>query len=145
MLQPQIFRYGSFMDQLPEFQLLKRNINRLFSALPQGTEFLAANIWIGKDDAILMTQLPGITPQELDISIVNDLIKITGTRKAETLNKGESYYRQERSSGPFSRTLQLPFPVDASKVEATYKKGILQIVLPRAEAEKPQRIVVKKD
>ena len=120
-------------------------MNRMLSTMPYRTDFPAVNVWMGQDDAIVTTELPGIDPEKLDISVVKDVLKINGSREVEAAKEGESYYRQERSGGPFSRALQLPFQVDASKVEAKYEKGILQITLPRAEAEKPKKIVVKKD
>ncbi len=143
MFQPQFFRFGSLMDQLPEFQRLRREMNRLFTAAPYGMDFPAINIWMGQEDAIVTAELPGIDPAKLDISVVNDVLKISGSRGLGALREGETCYRRERSSGPFTRTFQLPFSVEASKVEAKYEKGILQIVLPRAEADKPKKIAVK--
>ena len=145
MFQPQIFRYGSLMDQWADFEDLRRNVNRLLSTLPFATDFPPVNIWVGQCDAVLMTELPGIDPQKLDISVVNDILKITGSRESKMAEEGAHIYRQERKSGPFTKTLQLPFQVDASKVEAKYEKGILQIILPRAAEEKPMKIAVRKD
>jgi len=59
------------------------------------------------------------------------------------LNEGESYHRQERGSGSFTRTVRLPFRVEADKVSAKYERGILQITLPRAEEDKPKKIQIK--
>ncbi len=119
-------------------------MNRLLSAAAYGEDF-PANVWVGQSDAIFTAELPGIDPQKMDISVVNDVLKITGSREREPIKEGGTYFRQERKSGPFIRTLQLPFAVDASKVEAKYEKGVLKITLPRAEAEKPRKITVKAD
>ncbi len=155
MAQPQIFRslmewpefrrFGGTVDLWPDFQRLRREMNRFIAALPYGADFPAINIWLGQEDAIVTSELPGIDPGKLDISVVNDVLKLSGSREAPAAKEGETYYRQERSSGAFSRTFQLPFTVDASKVEAKYEKGILQIILPRAEAAKPKKIAVKID
>ena len=151
MVQPQIWRYGNVMEAFPEFQRLRREMNRLLSAspflsaTPFAADFPAINVWVGQEDAVVTTELPGIDPQKLDLSMVGDILKISGSRAGETGQDIENCYRQERSHGSFSRTLQLPFQVDASKVEAKYEKGILQVILPRAEAEKPKKIAVKKD
>ncbi len=151
MVQPQIWRYGSMMDAFPEFRRLRREMDRLFSAapplsaLPSAAGFPAINVWVGQEDAVVTTELPGVDPEKLDISMVGDVLKIAGFRAGEAGPEVDSYYRQERSYGSFTRTLQLPFQAEASKVEAKYEKGILQIVLPRAEAEKPKKIIVKKD
>jgi HSP20 family protein len=57
----------------------------------------------------------------------------------------KNYHRQERSFGPFRRSIMLPFQVEADKVEASYEKGVLQLTLPRAEAEKPRKIAIKSE
>ncbi len=150
MAQPQIWRFGSMMDVLPEFRRLRREMNRLFdvapflTASPFAADFPPTNVWVGQEDAVVTTEIPGIDPQKLDLSIVGDVLKIGGSRAGEG-QEAESYYRQERSCGTFSRTLQLPFQVETGKVEAKYDKGVLQIILPRAETEKPRKIAVKKD
>jgi HSP20 family protein len=68
---------------------------------------------------------------------------LTGKRVPEELKEGEKYHRRERGYGRFTRTFQLPFHVEANNVEAVFEKGILQISLPRAEADKPRKISVK--
>jgi HSP20 family protein len=70
-------------------------------------------------------------------------LTLRGSRKTDTLQKGETYHRQERGAGSFVRNVQLPFEVDADKVDAHLEKGILRLTLPRAEAETPKKIAVK--
>ncbi len=151
MAQPQIWRLGSMMDVFPEFRRLRRDMNRLlaeapyWAATPFAADFPAINVWVGQEDAVVTAEIPGIDPQQLELSIVGNVLKICGARAEEGTPARENYYRQERSCGTFSRTLQLPFPVDTAKVEAKYEKGILEIIFPRAEAEKPRKIALKKD
>ena len=145
MFQPQILRYGNLLGQWPEFQVWRATRSRPATAPAFAAEFPPVNVWVGQNDAIFTTELPGIDPEKLDISVVNDILKIAGTCEAEPVKEGASYYRRERKTGPFTRTLQLPYTVDAAKVEAKYEKGVLQIILPRAEAEKPRKIAVKVD
>ncbi len=80
---------------------------------------------------------------KLNISIISDTLTLSGLRDSAALKEGEVYHRQERNHGHFSRTINLPFGVDAGKVDASYKKGILKITLPRAEQEKPKKITIK--
>ncbi|MBM4315661.1 MAG: Hsp20/alpha crystallin family protein, partial [Deltaproteobacteria bacterium] len=101
--------------------------------------------WVGEGDVIVTAELPGMDTGNTDISVVGDTLTISGSRKAEPLKEGESYHRQERSHGQFKRTLQLPFRVEADKVEAKYEKGILRLTLPRAEADKPRKISVRSE
>jgi HSP20 family protein len=103
------------------------------------------NAWLGEGDIIVTAELPGVDPGKVDISVVGDTLTISGLRETLQLKEGESYHRQERGHGRFTRSLQLPFHVDAGKVEATYDRGILQMTLPRSEADKPRKISVKSE
>lgn len=151
MAQPQNWSFGSMMDIFPEFGRLRREVNRLISAAPFlsatpfATDFPAVNVWEGQEDAVVTLEVPGIDSRKLDLSIAGDVLKISGSREMAGAGEAQTYYRQERSSGSFIRTLQLPFHVEAEKAEARYEKGILQILLPRAESEKPKKITVKND
>jgi HSP20 family protein len=120
-------------------------MNRLMGGSPGWTarEYPAVNLWRGDDDVVLTAEIPGVEPEDLDISVQNHTVTLRGSRKAESLKEGESYHRQERGSGSFVRTVQLPFEADANNVEAKLEKGILRLTLPRAEADKPKKIAVK--
>ena len=145
MFGPGFWRVGRMMNQLSEVQNLQREMNRLFSGFtqPLSHEFPAINVWLSKNDAIVCAELPGIDPGKIDISVVADTITLSGSREKDQLRDGESYHRQERGYGNFTRTLQIPFQVDAGKVEARYEKGVFRITLPRSEATKPKKVTVK--
>jgi HSP20 family protein len=87
--------------------------------------------------------LPGIDPNAIDISVVGKTLTLRGSRKPEEFKENESYHRRERWHGQFTKTIELPFDIDSGKVDAQYRKGILRITLPRAEADKPRKISVK--
>ena len=120
-------------------------MNRVFSGIgqPLNREAPPLNAWVGEGDVTIAAELPGVNPGKVDISVIGDTLTISGSREVETLKEGESYHRQERDFGRISRTIQLPFHVEADKVEAKYARGILKITLPRAEADKPRKIAVK--
>lgn len=129
--------FSSFNDM----QRLHNQLNRLFS--PQTSrEYPPVNVWTSQDGAIIQAEIPGIEPGGVDISLVNDTLTIRGVRAEECTNNEKSCHRQERSYGQFIRTLQLPFTVDGDKVKAQFRDGILDINLPRAEADKPRKISV---
>jgi len=132
--------FGSLRDM----QRLQNSLNRLLSAsVPtQAAEFPPINVWTSENGVIVRAELPGIAAEDVDISLVNDTLTLRGSRKLEEAREGESRHRQERGSGQFTRSLQLPFGVEADKVQAKFSNGVLQITLPRAEAEKPRRISV---
>jgi len=132
-------------DPLREMQRLQREMNRVFTGLeqPLSQEVPLVNAWVGEEDVVVTAELPGVDPAKVDISVVGNTLTISGTRDADPLKEGESYHRQERHYGRFSRSLQLPFHVEAGKVEARYERGVLRITLPRAEADKPRKIAVQ--
>lgn len=145
MFGPAIWRFGGRMDPLQEMQRLQREMNRVFSGLeqPLNPEVPPLNAWVGESDVVVSAELPGVDPGKVDVSVVGDTLTISGAREEAALKEGENYHRQERSYGRFTRSLQLPFHVEAGKVEAKYDKGILRVTLPRAEADKPKKIAVK--
>lgn len=130
-------------DTLREIEGMRRALRRL--DVPAAVEFPATNVWVSNDDAVVTTEIPGIDPNTLEISVVKDSLTLRGSRQAEELKEGETYHRQERWNGQFTKTLQLPFAVESGKVEARFSKGVLAIILPRAEAEKPRKILVKSE
>lgn len=96
-----------------------------------------------KDSVIVETSLPGIDPDKIDISVENDVLTVSGHTEEKKEIKREDYYRKEIREGSFSRSIILPMPVKADKAEASYDKGIMKIVIPKAEAAKPKKIAVK--
>jgi len=145
MFEPRLWRVGRMMEQGSGMQQLQKEMNRLFSGFthPFSHEFPAINVWLGKDDVIVTAELPGMDSEKIDISVVADTVTLSGSREKDVLKESESYHRQERSYGNFSRTLQIPFQVDAGKVDAKYDKGILRVTLPRSEEAKPKKISIK--
>lgn len=95
------------------------------------------------DQVTVKAEIPGITPKDIDISLSGDVLTLKGEKKAEREEKGKNYHLVERSYGSFSRSLRLPAAVDADKIEATYKDGILIIACPKKEKVKPKVIEVK--
>ena len=131
-----------------EMDQLQREMNRLFDTTSQGRVFNppsypAVNIWTNDDGQIISAEMPGVHPGDIDIDVTGDALSISGERKPDEVAKNAYYHRRERSYGSFSRTIQLPFMVDTSKVEANFKNGVLMISLPRAEVDKPKKITIK--
>ena len=130
-------------DTLRELESMSRDMRRL--DIPSTIEFPATNVWVSYDNAVVTTEIPGIDPNALEISVVKDTLTLRGSRQAEELKEGESYHRRERWTGQFAKTLELPFAVESGKVEARFAKGILSISLPRAEVDKPRKITIKSE
>lgn len=142
--------FGSYVSPWQEMERLRREMNRLFaSAAPSrmrptsAAAFPAANLWSNPDGVVVTTELPGVNPDDIDISVVGDTLTVSGKREPEELGEGTTYHRRERRHGEFSRAFELPFEIDSEQVEASYEKGVLHISLPRAQAEKPKRVAIK--
>jgi HSP20 family protein len=88
-------------------------------------------------------ELPGVAPEAVQISVTGNVLSLAGEKKSEADETGENWRRSERRYGRFARTLEFPSDVDASRVEARAKNGVLTIVLPKAEASRPKTITVK--
>ncbi len=142
MFWPEIGRYGRVWSPWREMERLQQDVNRLLSRENAPT-FPAVNIWASDQDVIVTAEVPGVDPANLDITIAENILKLTGSRKPEELKPGEVSHRQERAIGEFTRSFRLPYAVDSGKVEAGYEKGILKVRLPRAEADKPRKIAIK--
>jgi len=115
-----------------------------FQGMYQTKEFPLVNMWSNEDQVVLMAEVPGLSPEELGINVLEDTIFIQGERK--TLSSSEdkkiTYHRQERPIGKFKRGFKLPFKVEQEKVTAKYENGILTITMPRSERERPKQIKV---
>lgn len=86
--------------------------------------------------------VPGFKMEDLEVSVVADQLTIKGRREFPT-EEGTTFHRRERRAGEFTRTLTLPAEVDADKIEATLKNGVLTVVMPKAEAARTRKITVK--
>ncbi len=142
MFWPEIGRYGRVWSPWREMERLQQDVNRLLSRESAPT-FPAVNIWASDQDVIVTAEVPGVDPANLDITVAENILRLTGSRKPEELKPGEVSHRRERASGEFTRSFRLPYAVDSGKVEASCEKGILKVRLPRAEEDKPRKIAIK--
>jgi HSP20 family protein len=135
-------QYGQSWDLLREFERMSSLLSGLSSPFTRTEEFPAVNVWSDGNEAVVTAELPGIDPAAADISVVGKTLTIKGSRTADPDSAGGSYHRKERWSGSFTRSIELPFLIDQNKVEAQFNKGILEIKLPRSEADKPKKITI---
>ena len=96
-----------------------------------------------KDAWVVKAEIPGIDPKEIEVSLQNETLTMKGTKELEREAKEEQYHRRERGYGAFVRTLRLPAAVDSGGVTATFKNGLLTVMLPKAPGTKASHIPVK--
>lgn len=104
---------------------------------------LSIDVYQDKDNLIIKSTIAGVKPEDIDISLQNDLLTIKGKREADTTIKQEDYFYQECYWGSFSRSIILPMEVKIEEVKAELKNGILTIILPKAKPTKAVSIKVK--
>jgi len=138
-------KFAGGLDPWSQLGCMENEMNRMLSryAYPTSSEFPAFNVWGTNDQVIVTSEIPGIEPSSIDISVSGTTLTVRGLRDPEQAEKGVSYHRRERWYGKFSKTIELPFTIEAEKVEARFSKGILYITLPRSETEKPRKVKVK--
>jgi HSP20 family protein len=111
-------------------------------SVPRGT-FPAVNIYEQDNGVVLMAEVPGVAPEQLDLTVLGDTVTLKGQRLEEDLPNGERFYRRERPVGSFTRTLTLPEPIDPNSVKAQYKNGVLTVRMEKAEQAKAKKITIK--
>ena len=105
--------------------------------------FPALNVWQGDEAVAVTAELPGIDAADIDISVKNNVLTISGERKAPQVPESARWHRNERNYGKFTRAVQLPFAASDDKVEARMTNGVLRIVIGRPEEDKPRKIEIK--
>jgi HSP20 family protein len=136
--------YGFERDPFAVIRRLQGEVDRALGSPARATGgYPAINLWQGTDSAALTAELPGVDPSDIDISVKEDVVTITGERKPPATDEQTVWHRRERPYGRFGRVVQLPFRVDRDRVEARIQDGVLQIELHRPEADKPRRVQIK--
>jgi HSP20 family protein len=135
---------GRWPDIFHQIRRAQDEMNRLFASprFALRPEFPQVNVWAGADKAILKAEVPGVSPDQLDVTVHQDIVTLRGKRDPEKVDGEAIAHRQERMHGSFARTIVLPFRVDADKVSARFDRGVLTLELPRPAADRPRQIKV---
>ncbi len=139
-------------DPFKEFAQMQDRLNRAFSdAYGRSDEgLLSSGAWLppvdiyqnGEHELVLKAELPDMAREDIDVNIANGTLTIKGEKKLSSEVKEEQFHRVERRYGTFSRSFSLPPTVDAGRVNAEYKNGVLTVKLPMREESKPRQIKV---
>ncbi len=134
--------FGSAAQNL---RRLQDEMNRIFEGASSrgSTGFPAVNVWSNSEEALVTMEVPGMTADAINLSVTGNMLTVNGERLHDECVQKDKLIRRERGSGKFSRSIELPFPVNSDSVDAQYRNGVLKVVLARAEADKPKRITIK--
>jgi HSP20 family protein len=132
-------------DPFAELRRMQSEMNRAFSGFnaTAARDFPPINIWLGGHSVVLTAELPGITRDDVNLSLQEDVLTLGGKREPKPLEQNVNWQRRERAYGSFSRAVQLLFRVDPDKVQARFDNGILEIELQRLEADRPKKIEIR--
>ena len=137
-----------------ELDTIQSEMNRLFntffepnqgngSAAPTGRRWIPAmDLVETEEDFVLRADLPGLSEEDVNIELEDNVLTISGERKAAHEERKEGYYRVERASGAFSRSLTLPEGVDPERVRASFDRGVLEVRIPKPEQRKPRKVTI---
>jgi len=146
-----IMRYDPFRD----LRTLQEEVNRLFTGnvarafddegLARGSWNPNVDIYENKDQIVLEAELPGMSREDFDLSVENNIITLRGERHFEKKDDTDNYHRVERAYGSFTRSFTLPNTVSGEGAIADYRNGVLRVVLPKREETKARRIEIKSE
>jgi HSP20 family protein len=134
-------------DQLPDIRLFddrfERLIERTFGRERQAPWMPAMDVYETDDKLVVTVELPGMSADDVEVSVEDATLTISGTRAFSSEVEEESFHRIERRYGTFSRAVTLPPQVDTSKVDARFADGVLTVEVPKVEKARPKKIQVK--
>ena len=141
-----VSRWDPFQDLLA----IQDEMNQVFGRARQGQGQGGGRVWAPaldiserKDAYVVTVEVPGVNPDDLDITLEDGLLTIQGERQFTQESTEQQFHRVERRYGSFRRSITLPSRVQADSIEASFENGVLQIVVPKAEEAKPKRIQVR--
>jgi len=138
--------YPTYFKRNHPFALMRsmmRDFDRPFVPATRRPAFPAVNLWQGDEGMAITAELPGVEPSDIDITVKEDVLTLSGERKAPQVSEDARWHRNERSYGKFSRSIRLPFHVSDDRVEARFQNGVLRILVGRSEEDKPRKIEIK--
>jgi HSP20 family protein len=138
-----VSRWDPFQDLLA----IQDEMNRFFGRARRGQ---AGRVWAPaldiserKDAYVVSVEVPGVKPEDLDITLEDGLLTIQGERQFASESSEEQFHRVERRYGSFRRSITLPSQVQADAIEASFDNGVLEVLVPKAEEAKPKKITVR--
>ena len=136
-----------------ELRRMQREFDRMFNDFFPATRTLSSHsdkaTWAPRVDLSetengyqIVVDLPGIPKKDISINFHEGVLSISGSRTNETKEEGKNFLRVERSSGEFNRSFNIPVAIQSDKIEASYKDGVLEVNVPKAEVAKPQKVKI---
>lgn len=145
MLQT-VFSPLSSSDPFADMRRMQTAMNRLFNGARtpgQSATYPPVNFWAGKDSIVMTAELPGLTDQDIELTVEDTVLSIRGTYPEPESGDNIVWHRHERANGTFMRLVELPFRINPDHVNARFENGVLKVEMQRPEDDKPKRIDIK--
>lgn len=140
----------TLFDPIREMATLRSMVDQVFDNMLsrqlegwRGYDWMAVDMYQTNDEVVVKAVLPGVKPEDIQVSVANQVLTIRGEVKEEKVREDATYHIRERRSGMITRSIQLPIDVVVEKAKAEYENGILTLILPKAEEMRPKTISVK--
>jgi len=134
------------MDPWREIERMRRDMDSLLNGRTYGvgasSSFPLVNVYEDKDTITVAAEIPGLRKEDVSVTLVDGNLTIKGKREQAKLGDNAVILRQERSEGAFEKSLRIPVKVNDAKIAATFKEGMLTIMLPKAEEARPKTITI---
>lgn len=136
---------GTFSQQMDRLfdEMLGRSVRSRGEGPLRGSWAPAVNIKEKADAIEITADLPGLKPEDVEVTVEDGVLAIKGERKVESSEEGETFHRVERVYGMFERSFSLPTSVDPTRIEAHFKQGVMTLTLPKREESKPRSVSIK--
>lgn len=146
MLQTVFSPLSSTGDPFANMRRMQSAMNRLFDGTRthgQSATYPPVNFWAGEDSIVMTTELPGLTEQDIELTVKDTMLSIRITYPEPENGEKTIWHRRERVDGTFLRSIELPFRVNPDKIDARFENGVLMVEMQRPENDKPKRIAIK--
>jgi len=133
-------------DPFVDMHRMQREMNRVFEDFGTSrrtTIYPPVNFWAGPDSIVMSAELPGLTQDDIELTVKDTMISIHGAYPSQDAGDDAVWSRRERPRGTFSRSVELPFHIDPENIDARFENGVLTVEMQRPEDDKPKRIKVK--
>lgn len=136
----------SNLDPFADMRRMQGAMNRLFNGARtpgQTATYPPVNFWAGEDSIVMTSELPGLSEQDIDLSVQDTTLSMRVTYPEHEAGEDLVWHRRERVEGSFLRTIELPFRIDPDHIDARFENGVLAVEMQRPEADKPKHIAIK--
>lgn len=145
MLETAFSPFGA-ADPFAEMRRMQSAMNRLFDGVrapDRPATYPPVNFWAGPDSIVMTAELPGLAEADIELTVKDTTLSIRGTYPETNEGENTVWHRRERPAGSFSRSVELPFRIDADRIEARFTNGVLTVEMQRPDEDKPKRITIK--